>query len=67
MKRRTLITGAFAVAALVATTWGILPFAAGAQDRPVGLLNFNNFVCPDECSINAPVCCAILPPIIVEG
>lgn len=46
---------------------GLLPFGAGAQDRPVGLLNFNDFVCPVECSINAPVCCAILPPIIVEG
>lgn len=62
-----MIMGTVAVVALAAATWGFLPFGAGAQDRPVGLLNFNDFVCPDECSINAPVCCAFLPPIIVEG
>ncbi|MYD13674.1 MAG: hypothetical protein F4130_08260 [Acidobacteria bacterium] len=67
MKIRKVIMGAFAVAALTAATWGFLPFGVGAQDSPSGLLNFNDFVCPDECSIGAPVCCAILPPIIVNG
>ncbi|MCY3944544.1 MAG: hypothetical protein OXG18_12410 [Gemmatimonadetes bacterium] len=67
MKKRNLITGTLAIAALAAVTWAILPFGVGAQDGPSGLLNFNDFVCPDECSIGAPVCCAILDPIIVKG
>lgn len=68
MKIRNLVTGALAIGALMAASWGVVPFAAKAQDdESEGLLNFNDFVCPNECSINAPVCCAILPPIIVNG
>ncbi len=67
MKIRNLVTGALAIGALMAASWGVVPFAAKAQDdEPEGLLSFEDFECPDECAIDADVCCAILDPIIVE-
>ena len=66
MKIRNLIIGTLATGVLVAASWGAVPFAAKAQDdEPEGLLSFDNFECPDECPINAEVCCAILDPIII--
>lgn len=63
--RRSLVTGALAIVALMAAYFGAVPFAAKAQDEPQGLLNFEDFECPDECAPNAPVCCWAAPPIIV--
>jgi len=68
IKIRNLITGTLAIGLLMAAAWGAVPFGANAQDddEPEGLLSFEDFECPDECAINADVCCAILDPIIIE-
>ena len=66
MKMRSLVSATIAIAALTVAVWGVVPYWAGAQDRPVGLYNFNDFVCPDECAINADVCCAYIEPIVIE-
>ena len=67
MKIRNLIGGTLAMGALMAASWGVVPFAAKAQDdEPEGLLSFDDFECPNECAADAEVCCAILDPIIIE-
>ena len=67
MKIRNLITATLAIGMLMAAAWGAVPYGANAQDddEPEGLLSFDDFKCPDECPINAEVCCAILDPIII--